>query len=398
MVNDSVASWFGRTISVNVKVGNQPALQVLTTQGIFAGGLATTPFSPPAGYSNWPAAKLWKLTTDKRGYYMLDSFGGYWYGGNTFPLTSKGAVLNLQDMAIGPDGVSYYELLGDGSIYRCDQIGCSSAFTTVPIGIQARSLALTADGKGVYVVDGFGNVYRGGNAPALSGAVGVPLSSNLVRRIKLTPSGTGYYLMDMYGRIWNGGSAPALSPGYTPQIGVDWARDFEVTADGSGFYLLAKTGAIYPGGAAVPLTVNVPPTSPNDIGRSLALVDARTSGGPYLQVNPTGLGLYYAYGSGKNPTFSITIANASGVGSIDWTATLPAGVSLNATSGTVYTTNVIQGAVSAGGYQIGTYNLGSILFTGTTGGKQPVSGSPQNVPLTLRVFVASNVFLPLVVR
>jgi hypothetical protein len=408
MVSDSAGQWFGRTAKVVVKVSNQPALHVLTTQGMYAGGLATTPFSPPSGFWNWNAAKLWRLTyPDKRGYYMLDSEGGYWYGGLTFPLVSKGPVSDLRDMVLGPDGISYYELLGNGTVYGCDPAGCNRTFNpATPTGILARSLALTGDGKGVYVVDGYGNLYRGGNAPLLTLPAGLPTGSDIIRRIKLTPNGTGFYLMDMYGRIWNGGSAPVLTLGYSPHIGEDWARDFELTEDGTGFYLLAKDGSIYSGGSVPPLNINVPPTWPNnDVARDLELVDSRGYSEPVLYVSPPAINVNHTYGNSINPTFSITIANIGGPGTIDWTATPPTNVTLSATSGSVSTSTVITGTVLAGGYITGTHSLGSIVINGTIGGvgaikktKQSVAGSPVSVPVTLYVNGSNKVYLPLIIK
>lgn len=406
MMNDSVAQWFGRTAKVNVKVSNQPALHILTTQGMYAGGLATTAFSAPTGFWNWSAVKVWKLTSpDKRGYYMLDSSGGYWYGGSTFPLVAKGAVSGLQDMVLGPDGISYYELLGNGTIYGCDPEGCNRTFNpATPTGIQARSLAVTSDGKGVYVVDGYGNLYRGGTAPALSLPSGIPVGSDIIRRIKLTPNGTGFYLMDMYGRIWNGGSAPALTLGYSPHIGEDWVRDFELTEDGVGFYLLAKTNAIYSGGNAPALTVNIPPISTSDIARDLELVDTRGYSTPVLSVSPATVNANYTYGSGVNPTFSITLYNVGGPGIINWTATPPANVTLSATSGSLSTSTAITGTIAAGRYITGTYSIGSVVIEGTLGGvgtprrAQSVGGTPQAVPVTLVVNGVYRIYLPLIVK
>lgn len=408
MVNDASSTWFGRLVTSDVKVGGQPALHVLTTQNMYAGGLATTAFSAPwlpTGFSNWSTVRLWKLTYDKRGYQMFDTFGGYWVGGVTLPLYPIMAYnsSSLQDMVVGPDLLTNYELLSNGTIEACTPSGCSvpSSLSGVPTGIQARALALTADGKGVYVVDGAGNLYRGGNAPAMSLPTGLPITSgdtDIIRRIKLTPSGTGFYVMDKYGNVRNGGNAPTLAPSYTPQTGQDWARDFELTHDGTGFYLLAKTGAIYVGGAATPLTVNVPPTSANDIARDLELVDTRVPAVPTLQVGPSpAVGRKNVLQSG-NALFTLTVTNGGGVGSINWFATLPTNVSLNITSGTVSTSpTTLNGWISnVNGYGVGTYAFGNIVVTGTDSNGNAVAGSPQTVPVSL--LVTPSISLPLVAR
>lgn len=295
MVDDSTGNWFGRLVKVQIKVGGQPALLAWDTQGVFPGGLATGTLSAPNGFWNWSAVISTKLTSDKRGYYLLDNAGAVWAGGAAMPLFQRngGIMPDPRDLALGPDGISFYGLTGNGTIYGCDVSGCNRTFSpAIPTGIAARALALTPDGKGVYVVDGAGNVYRGGSTPSLSLPSGLPITSgdtDIFRRIQLTPDGNGFYLMDKYGRIWNGGNAPALTPNYAPRLGEDWARDFALVEDGQGYYLMASDGSIYSGGKALPLSINPPPTATGS-GRSLAISDGRRPAGVQLPTTP-----YYLY-------------------------------------------------------------------------------------------------------
>ena len=290
MVNDAAGAWFGAAAQIKVKVGNQPNLQVLTTQGMYGAGIASGALPPPTNPRAWSTmAGMLKIISDKRGYHMLGRQGGYWIGGSALPLPVAGLLPSLQDAFLSKDGINLYELSGDGTVYICEpSSNCTTRFSPArPTGIAARALAVTADGAGVYVVDGAGNIHTGGNAPKLSPPAGLPAlapQADIIRRIKFAPDGKGFYLMDIYGRIWNGNGAPALTPNYALHTDEDWARDFELTEDGQGFYLLDKNGNILTGGNATPLTLNVPPTSADDIGRDIELVDGRRLPTPPVQV------------------------------------------------------------------------------------------------------------------
>lgn len=314
LVQTQNSNQFGQRSAAKVKVGNQPALQVLTVEGIFAGGLASAALPSPSGLWNWSASLAWKLTDDKRGYHLLDQYGAVWTGGDGMPLWKPPVRTDYQDLVLGPDGISYWLLAFDGSIYGCHPNGCDHRFSPAPpTNITARSLALTGDGKGVYVVDGFGALYRGGNAPALPQIAGFPLGQDLIMRIKLTKSGQGYYLLDKYGRIYAGGNAPALEMKYDPRIGVNWAIDFELTDDEQGFYMLSRDGSIHAGGNAEPLTVNVPPVRNSDFARDLELIDSRRNNAPNLIVPAEFGDQFVEQGDGKSATIQKSIVNAGSI-------------------------------------------------------------------------------------
>lgn len=275
MFNESTGQWFGIQAASDIKVGNEPALYVLTTDGVHPVGWASA-MAPPPGFSNWPASAAFDLSPDKQGYQLLDNEGGRWLGGLAWPLYPGGRRITMKDIVTGPDGISTFELRDNGQIYGCDPAGCNRSFTPpIPTNIQAQSLAVTPNGTGVYVVDGFGNIYAGGTAPAISPPAGLPDSNNIVRRVKLAPDGTGLYLMDIYGRVWPAGGASAIDAGYNLHMGEDWARDFDLTEDGKGYYLLDKNNGISVGGNAAPVTANLPPLTTTDTGRDIELADGR---------------------------------------------------------------------------------------------------------------------------
>ena len=325
---------FGPLVTEKVKVSNQPALHVLTAGGIFAGGLAAPlPGAHLAGdgaqFTNWPAARILKLVNNKRGYYMMDDYGGFWRGGDIFPLPNRGWQPDPQDFAPGPDGITYWVLLGDGTLYGCNTDHCDKSFNpATPRGIAARSLALTRDGHGVYVVDGYGGVYTGGNAPALALPNGLPLGYDGIVRIKLTPDGRGYYLLERSGRLWLGGNAPELAPKYAIRNGEDWARDFELTDDGLGYYLLDRFGAIHAGGAAAELTYTPPPTGDSNHARDLELVDTRRRMGPGLALTPGEVRVLAARGANSGQTTQLTLRN-TGTDPFTWNAELGGGTAGN---------------------------------------------------------------------
>lgn len=322
LVNPGTSAEFGRSAYKKVKLGNQPALQVLTAEGIYAGGLATAALPGPAGLTNWPSALSWKLLDDSRGYRLLDQFGAVWAGGNAMPLVAPSARTDMREIILGANNISQWLLTNSGVIFGCDPNDCVRSFNpTPPTNIAARSFVLTPDGRGVYVVDAFGNLYGGGTAPGLPTAPGFPTAADIIIRMKLTKDGQGYYLLDKYGQVHAGGNAPALAPGYQPQLGVDWAIDFELTDDEKGYYLLVRDGTILPGGNAEPLTVNVPPVKSADFARDLELIDSRRSAPlPSLGIKTQQQNKFIAEGDQRSLSFQNTVQN-TGPMAVDWTVT-----------------------------------------------------------------------------
>lgn len=249
---------------------------------MFGGGLASTGFPAPSDMPDWPRANTFHLTADKRGYYLYDIYSGYHWGGSAFPITTLGFPSPVKEMAFGPDAVAQYVLLANGQIYKCIPLPpCQPAFTGIPQGINAKSLALVPgsdprDVSGVYVLDGNGNVYRDGSAPALSLPGGMTGNGDIFRRIRRAATGN-VYAMDMFGRVWALANAPALSPTYAPHVGEDWARDFAITDNGTGYYLQDKYNGIHVGGSASTVWFNPPPTFTTDVARGLGMMDSRVS-------------------------------------------------------------------------------------------------------------------------
>jgi hypothetical protein len=349
-------AWFGGMAGDKTRVGNQPELYVLTTDPnrngaiVYRGGIAPD-LGQPTGqgtpscteYTVHVAPQAFQLTTNGTGYYMVFAndrvcFGGSAVdvGGTAWPIDPR----TIQDIAVLPGMVGMITLDANNGTLRYGGLATSISVNTsapAPCGAMqtARSLALTRDGRGLYVMDARGCIYRGGNAPDLPRLSNVPLPGNTARKLKLAPSGTGYYVMDAYGRVWNGGGAAAISPNYSIATS-DWARDFELTSGGRGYYLLAKDGSIWTGGAAPDLTVNVPPTWPGqDVARDLELASSAEETG---LSNPPPATLMFMRDQQGNTSGNVTLRldNAGGQ-TLTWQASLTPSVNwlrLNAQSGT----------------------------------------------------------------
>lgn len=245
---------FGRAISLQVKVGNEPAYYLLRAApsaqggGLFAGGIAT-PIQPPVGYRSWERATNFELTIDKTGYFLLDRTGYIVWAGEAPDIGSIAADPPAVELVLGPDRQGYYVMNANGELWwGGGYMEIHPAPPTFDDG-RVRSFALTPDYKGVYVLDKNGKVYTGGTAKPLSPITSV-VAQDSALKIKLTRDGKGYYILDRYGRVHNGGSAPVLSANYSLHMGEDWARDIELTEDENGYFLLDRFGGIHSGGSA----------------------------------------------------------------------------------------------------------------------------------------------------
>jgi len=120
---------------------------------------------------------------------------------------------------------------------------------------------------------------------------------------------------------------------------------------------------------------------------------------PRLNVSPSSLYLLYQYGSGSAETAYLRLRN-TGDGSFHWAvSSIPSGVTVVPSSGTAFYTStaLLTVTVSTTGYETGTYSLGNVIITGTSGGS-PVQGSPASIPVTLYVGQVHRLYLPIILR
>jgi hypothetical protein len=272
---------FGRTSSLSLKVGNDPAYYVLRAAtaaqggGLYAGGMAM-PIKPPSGYQSWERAGNAQLTIDQDGYYLLDKAGYITWAGTAPDIGSVPVEPPAIDLVMGPDRQGYYIINANGKLWWGG--GYMEIYPAAPTfgDGRVRSFDVTPDYKGVYVVDRNGQVYVGGTARALApSASGFAADSAL--KIKLTRDGKGYYVLDRYGQLHSGGSAPVLAPNYSPHVGEDWARDFELTEDGTGYLMLDKFGGVHSGGKAYAAMQKPDPVWADGTAVDLVIADSRVT-------------------------------------------------------------------------------------------------------------------------
>ncbi len=277
---DGSGRLFGGSAWREVKASSEIAYYVLSRVGggsqggVYAGGLAA-PLSAPSNYWNWAEVKDLGLTSDKRGYELLDYQGGVWQGGTAPAPGGHGFVPDAVELLMREDDSSYYYIL-DRYARLVHSAGALDISPPPPVqgAPRARSGVLTKNGKGVYVLLSDGSILTGGTAAGLQG--NPRFEGDIARKIRLAPGGSGAYVLDSYGRVWPFGGAPALSANYPLHMNEDWARDLVITADGRGFYVLDKEGGIHTGGAAPAPAKNLTPTWPGqDAAIALAVADSR---------------------------------------------------------------------------------------------------------------------------
>ncbi len=384
---------FGLGAVSRVKVSGQPAFYVLCRNselsggGVYAGGLASD-VSAPANFENWWAAQSLGIVSGRNGqYFILDSYGTVWCGGNGDCFGSYAPWgTATQEMLLLPDGATYYVLDKYGRVYAgYDAYNITPAPPTFGEPI-ARSAALTPDQRGIYVLDTYGNVYTGGSAVAFSSTI--PRFSDMIaKRIKLTADGRGYYVLDAYGRVWNGGAAPAIAANYAIQVGHDWARDFELTADGKGYYLLDKEGGIHTGGNAVTPTGHLPATFVGqDVALDLAVTDSRTP--TDLTASLDALSFLMM----PNQSWSATLQVGSSGSTINWTASTDASwLTVSPQSGS--SGAILRITVTLQQAQLGQHEAHVLISSNQAG------NSPLSIPVRVRVVSKiSRLELPLLLR
>jgi hypothetical protein len=322
---------FGRAVAMEVKVGSAPLLYALRAApggGVYASdGRYQVP--PPQVDVWWQRAKAFRLTTDRRGYYLLDEEAYFMWAGSAMNIGSVGTRPAIE-MLLGPDRES---------VLVMDQYGrlstTSAAMSIVPPpptfgDPRVRSFALTPDYTGLYTLDGNGRIYPSGTAPALNPATPV-FGGDIARKIKLRRDGRGYYVLDCFGNVYAGGNAPALKANYPIHTNEDWARDIELTEDEQGYYLLDKFGGVWTGGNA---------HAPGPLawgqwadGSAVDLEIADGRGEPGLQLSlPTPV--VNMLGGLNRAPMPVTINIQSGGAGLNWTASATADwVKLSATSG-----------------------------------------------------------------
>jgi hypothetical protein len=114
-----------------------------------------------------------------------------------------------------------------------------------------------------------------------------------------------------------------------------------------------------------------------------------------LSVSPASLYVLHEYGDPSQEQATLLINNTGDV-AVDWNATPPGpNVTLSPSSGSLTGQAAVAVTIAASGYSTGTYSLGNITVSGTSGG---VSVGSVNVPVTLYVGQVYKVYLPVAIK
>jgi hypothetical protein len=119
---------------------------------------------------------------------------------------------------------------------------------------------------------------------------------------------------------------------------------------------------------------------------------------PHQVVAPNELLALHDVDDHNNIHITIQLVNNGG-GAYNWTATVPTGITLTPSSGSVTTSATVVVTLPASQYNnIGTYNLGNITFMATSVGGGIIINGNANIPVQLRVADLFRVYVPMVSR
>lgn len=187
---------------------------------------------------------------------VMDSFGG------TFPVAPSELSGHpnswpgwpiARDMALTADGRGGYVLDGWGGIHAFGDASQVTGEAYWPGWDIARGIALRANGTSGYVLDGWGGVHPFGGAPDVS-TTGYWYGWDIASHIVLRSDGTSGYVLDDWGGLHPFGGAPALAiSGYW--YGWSIAKSFTLDPDGAGGYVLDGLGGLHEFGNAPPVVI-----------------------------------------------------------------------------------------------------------------------------------------------
>lgn len=170
----------------------------------------------------------------------------------------------VRGVALSRDGAGGLVLDGWGGVHQFRMGENGTAPSVVPQSPAywpgwdiARGIALLPDGSGGYVVDGWGGLhaFRSGSTATVAGPKGAPYWTgwDIARGVALTPDGSGGVVLDGWGGLHpfgvGNGTAPSITPGTAPYWpGIDWARGVTLNPDGTGGYIVDPFGGLHPFG------------------------------------------------------------------------------------------------------------------------------------------------------
>ena len=161
-------------------------------------------------------------------------------------------------MALTPDGKGGYVLDGWGGVHPFG--------TAQPVNGNfwpgwdiARGIALRADGKSGYVLDAWGGLHPfgvpGDTPPPVTGLTGYWPGWDIARSVVLRSDGVSGYVLDALGGVHAFGGAPTLGVS-AYWSGWEIARGITIDPDGAGGYVLDGLGGLHPYGNAPNVAVS----------------------------------------------------------------------------------------------------------------------------------------------
>ena len=195
-------------------------------------------------------------TPDGRGYWLVDPSGHVYSYGDARSLAMSPA-LSLAHPIVGivasPTG-GYWLYTAYGNVYST----AGTAWYGSPASAQSgdgliTGMASTLDGKGYWLVDSSGHVYRYGDAASLSVAPSVSLAHPILGIVN-SPAG-GYLLYTAYGNVYTSSGTPWYGSPYAAGAADHAITAMARTADGRGYWLVDSSGRVYHYGDAPSLSM-----------------------------------------------------------------------------------------------------------------------------------------------
>ncbi|HEX6538883.1 MAG TPA: Ig-like domain repeat protein [Candidatus Dormibacteraeota bacterium] len=205
-------------------------------------------------------------------------------------------------MALTPDGKGGYMLDGWGGVHAFGDAPAVVDTSYWPGWNIARAIVLRSDGKSGYLLDAWGGLHPFGVAgdvpPPVTGITGYWPGWDIARGVVLRSDGVSGYVLDAWGGVHAFGGAPGL-PISAYWFGWGIAHSLTLDPDGRGGYVLDGLGGLHPFGNAPSVSVSAYWAN-WDIARSVVSVPGNGAEGWVLD----GFGGLHPYGGAPSVALS----------------------------------------------------------------------------------------------
>lgn len=211
------------------------------------------PFYGSAVKSRLSSISGMAMTNDSKGYWLTDAAGKVFHYGDAKALKAVKPAHPIIGMAAA-SGRGAYLLTAYGNVYNLG----GARFYGSPRHSHRRistitGMALTPDGRGYWLVDSAGKVFRYGDAASVTG-----ISSRYpVKGVAAAPGG-GIWLWTSHGNVFDLGGAPFFGSPFAKHVRSGAFRGFARTPDGKGYWMVQSSGKGFAYGDAEPLPAVAP--------------------------------------------------------------------------------------------------------------------------------------------